>query len=97
MTQSAQSHIGAASLSDDPATATVTAFNDRQFIERDLANLIKSGRTWYGEYFDLVTSYTFNFNIPFPVVGDTSVLRVAGVGRTLGTANSSSFSITSIH
>jgi hypothetical protein len=87
--------IGAASLSDDPATATVTAFNDRQFIERDLANLIKSGRTWYGEYFDLVTSYTFNFNIPFPVVGDTSVLRVAGVGRTLGTANSSSFSITS--
>jgi hypothetical protein len=30
--------------------------------ERDLTNFVKSGRNFYGEYFDVNTNYSFNFN-----------------------------------
>ncbi|MBE0637494.1 MAG: type IX secretion system sortase PorU [Bacteroidales bacterium] len=41
-----------------------TTFNDYQFHELDQVNLIKSGREWYGEIFDLITSYNYAFNFP---------------------------------
>src|SRR5436190_9198507 len=59
--------ITPAVLSTDPPTRTVTEFNDRQFIDRDLVNLLKSGRTWYGEVFDITTSYSYNFETPYLV------------------------------
>lgn len=87
--------IAQAILSSDPASATVTAFDDRQFIERDLINLLKSGRTWFGETFDLTTSYTFGFNVPFLVSGEQATLVAAGAARTIGTSNYSSFDVVS--
>ncbi len=87
--------IASASLTMDPVDRTVTSFNDRQFIERDLSNLIKSGRVWYGETFDLTLSYTFGFSVPFLVPGDSATLRVTGAARTLGTSNYSSFDVAS--
>ena len=87
--------VAAASLTEDPATTTVTAFDDHQYIERDIVNLLKSGRTWYGEIFDLTTSYTFGFNSPFPAAGDSATLCISGAARTVGTANYSSFDVTS--
>lgn len=48
----------------NPETATVTTFNDHAFHESDQINLIKSGRGWYGEYMDVVNSYSFAFNFP---------------------------------
>ncbi|MBL7951928.1 MAG: type IX secretion system sortase PorU [Flavobacteriales bacterium] len=86
--------IAPAVLSDEPATSTVTRFTDRQFIERDLINLIKSGRTWFGETFDLTLSYTFSFSVPF-LTGEPATLTVAGAARTLGTTNYSSFDVVS--
>jgi len=89
--------IAPAAMSNDPATGQVTTFDDRQFIERDLLNLIKSGRTFYGETFDLVATYNFNFETPFLVPGANATLRFNGAARTLnsGTSNSSSFSVVS--
>lgn len=86
--------IAPAVLTDEPATHTVTEFDDHQFIERDLVNLIKSGRTWFGETFDLTTTYTFNFNTPF-LTGTPAILTIAGAARTVGTTNYSSFDVTS--
>lgn len=86
--------IASAALSDLPANHQVTAFNDRQFLERDLVNLIKSGRTWYGEHFDLTTTYNFLFQTPFLRCDEPVLLTVDVVGRTLGTGNSSTFSLT---
>ena len=43
------------------ATNTVTTFNDYQFHEADDVNLIKSGREWFGEVFDIQTSHSFDF------------------------------------
>lgn len=44
--------------------ATFTEFDDYQYVEPDDTSLIKSGRTWVGDEFNVQTSrnYTFNFN-----------------------------------
>ena len=40
----------------------VTSFDSYHFHENDSVNLIKSGRNWYGEHFDIITSRNFIFN-----------------------------------
>ena len=82
-----------APLSQDPATVQVTAFDDRQFIDRDLVNLIKTGRTWFAETFDIVTTYNFAFDMPYLRQQDSVTLVFNGATRTIGTSNSSSFSV----
>ncbi|MBX2979971.1 MAG: type IX secretion system sortase PorU [Flavobacteriales bacterium] len=90
--------ISNAQTSTDNPSHTVTRFNDRQFIDRDLVNLIKSGRTAYGEVFDNITTYNFNFETPFLVADEPATLVFDGAARTLNsglTSNSSTFTITS--
>ncbi len=89
------SRIADAELSTDEATLTVTSFNDRHFINRELVNLLKSGRNWLGETFDLTTTYNYNFETPFLNPGSEATLVVNVAGRTYGLGNTSSFSITS--
>ncbi len=94
--------ISPAVLSNDTPTRTVTSFNDRQFHERDLTNVLKSGRTWWGEQFDQVLTHNFNFEVPFLLPDRPVVLEVNGMARTYGgvqvsssfTVNSGSFSET---
>ncbi|MCX6181152.1 MAG: type IX secretion system sortase PorU [Bacteroidetes bacterium] len=46
------------------ATHTTTKFDDYSFQENDSYNLIKSGKTWFGDLFNVVTkerSYSFSF------------------------------------
>ena len=47
-----------------PFNKTVISFDDYAFHESDAINLIKSGREWYGEKFDVLNTYTFTFNFP---------------------------------
>ncbi|MFC1733358.1 type IX secretion system sortase PorU, partial [candidate division KSB1 bacterium] len=42
----------------------VTSFDDYRFHERNLVNLMKSGRKWYGETFDFTDEYNFTFSFP---------------------------------
>lgn len=52
-------------LSTEPATDQVTTFADRQTIDRDLVNLLKSGRTWVGDTYNTLTpTYNYNFSVP---------------------------------
>lgn len=46
------------------ATHTVTTFNDYQYHHVDKYNLLKTGREWYGESFETVSSYDFAFAFP---------------------------------
>lgn len=81
-----------------PANRTITRFNERQVIDRDLVNLIKSGRTWYGEVYDLTTTYSYQFDTPFLVPGAPVVMEFSGAARTLNSGvitNSSSFAVSS--
>ncbi|MCW3084436.1 MAG: hypothetical protein JWP12_1802 [Bacteroidetes bacterium] len=45
-------------------THFVTTFDDHGFTENNTTNFIKSGREWYGEYFDNIASYNFSYSFP---------------------------------
>ncbi len=70
--------------SDNP-NFDVTAFNDYTFHESERENLIKSGREWYGEKFDVQTLYTFGgsqYTFPNPEPGSVAVVRANVISRT---------------
>jgi hypothetical protein len=46
------------------ANTTVTSFDDYAYHENDLVNLVKSGREWYGESFEILSSYAIPFSFP---------------------------------
>jgi hypothetical protein len=48
----------------EPPNAYVTKFTDYASHERDLLNLVNTGRVWYGEVFDVSTTYDFNYSFP---------------------------------
>lgn len=81
------------------ANTTVTSFNDYDFHEKDLVNLIKSGQEWFGEVFDARTSYSFSFNAPnidvnSPVYIDASFATRSGTQSIFTvTTNSNSFTV----
>ena len=45
-------------------TDVVTTFDDYAYTENENINFIKSGRNWYGEYFDNISSYNFSYSFP---------------------------------
>lgn len=53
--------VSTVASSSAPATHTITKFTDYAFHESDQYNLLKSGREWYGEEFDIETNYGFDF------------------------------------
>ncbi len=55
------------------ATQTTSEGDFMLAYEQDLKNLIKSGRTWYGEEFDLITQRTFPFSLPVSPSGPVSI------------------------
>lgn len=56
--------VAGQSSSTNSPTHTVTSFDDFQFHEKEAVNLLKSGRIWLGETFDILTNYNFTFNFP---------------------------------
>lgn len=79
------------------ATNTATTFTDYQFHETDNVNLLKSGRDWYGEEFDIQTSYAFDFGFS-NVTNEQGYLSVRFIGQssTSGTAYSVKVNGTSV-
>ena len=49
-----------------PSTNSFTTYENHQFHELDKYNLIKTGRQWFGEPFDLSNGLTQSFNFSFP-------------------------------
>lgn len=80
--------------SDQSPTHSVNKFNDYAFHEKDEKNLIKSGRQWYGEYFDIQNSYDFSFSFP-NIDGSTPAnIKVSGAGAcACGSGSSTSFNV----
>ncbi len=57
-----------------PVTHTVNSFDDYAYHENENVNFIKSGRQWFGEYFENVNSYNFSFSFPnIDATSDASV------------------------
>jgi hypothetical protein len=56
--------IDAQGQSSGSSNYTVTTNDLRKFHEKDETNLLKTGKSWLGEYFDLTTSYSNVFSMP---------------------------------
>ena len=54
----------------------VTEFLDYQVYEKDLQNLTSSGKEFYGETFNDITSYNLPFSFPNPVSTNSTIARL---------------------
>lgn len=86
--------IGSVSSTTNSATHTVTTFEDYLAHEIDSRNLVKSGREWYGEEFDIIESYSFNFTFPDIDLSAQATLRASLAAYTASTTGQSDFNIT---
>lgn len=79
--------------SSEQTAPKVKTFDDYQFYERDLINLIKSGRVWFGEQLGATPTSTFSFQ--FPNVDVNANARVdAAIGvRSLSARSSIDLSV----
>ncbi len=66
---------------------SVDKFNARAFYEKDLLNLIKSGRVWYGEKFDIIRTYNNKFSFPNIVPTSRVHLKVDVAARSVSSTN----------
>lgn len=80
-------------LSTSPSTHQVSTFNDYKVVQNDYYNLMKSGREWLGDHFDIVTEYDYAFSFPNLDVSQSVRLRMAIAAKTPGNS-SSSFTLT---
>lgn len=64
-----------------PSTHIVNSFNDYAFHENENVNFIKSGKQWFGEYFENIPSYNFPFSFPNIDGSSASTVRVGIASR----------------
>ena len=58
------------------ATLNITTFDDYQFHEVDLINIVRSGRQWFGEAFNINDVQEFTFEVPNAVTSSQANLSV---------------------
>lgn len=63
-------------------THTVDYFHDYASHEKNETNLIKSGRIWFGELFDIQTEHSFSFNFPNIRTGSQVRLKTSLAARS---------------
>jgi hypothetical protein len=60
----------------NPSTQTITTFDDYQFHEVDLINVVRTGRQWFGEAFNINNIQEFTFEVPNAVPSSLANLNV---------------------
>ena len=60
----------------DIATQTITTFNDYQFHEVDKENIVRAGRQWFGEAFNIDNEQEFTFDVPNAVTSSLFNLNI---------------------
>lgn len=68
-------------------TITVSSFDDYVFNENNWTNFVKSGRNWYGEYFNIQRIHEFSFNFANIQTQEATIKAVAA-GRAIGRSSS---------
>lgn len=64
-----------------PSNVNTSTYDYYVSHEQNLTNLVKSGRNLFGEYFDITTGYSFNYNDNNFVLGDTIRAEATVAGR----------------
>ncbi len=84
-----------------PADVTITQFDSYQYYEKDLVNIARLGRRWFGEQFDFTEEQSFDFRLPNVVTANpvnlyvyaaaisstTTSLEVKANNESVGTIN----------
>jgi len=74
-------------VSGNPTIASVEEFIDFQLYENDKFSFTKSGKEFYGEKFDEITSLTIPFNFPNPVLTNTTSVRLDVASSSITNSN----------
>ena len=69
------------SLANAP-NQTTSAYDYYDFHEQNTVNVVKSGRHFFGEKFDFNNAYSFSFNIPDAVIGDSVFVKAGALSRS---------------
>ncbi|MCK5856460.1 MAG: type IX secretion system sortase PorU [Bacteroidales bacterium] len=72
-------------ISQNP-TMFANNFTDFAYHNNDSVNLIKSGRTWYGENFNILLSYNFSFGFPNIDPNEQVYFKVNSIARSFTTS-----------
>lgn len=64
------------------AVESLSAFTDIAHHELEEENLIESGKLWFGEHFDITTSYDFDFEFPNLIKSNNIRLKTALAARS---------------
>ncbi|MEM6718025.1 MAG: type IX secretion system sortase PorU [Bacteroidota bacterium] len=70
---------------------TITEFDDYQFHEVDNVNIVKLGRRWFGEVFNIESEQTFNFTIPNLVTTEPVRIGIKPASISNGVTSMSTF------
>ena len=60
----------------DLATQTISTFDDYQFHEVDKVNIVRAGRQWFGEAFNIDNEQEFTFEVPNAVTSSLPNLNI---------------------
>lgn len=74
-----------------PTDVQINTFTDYQFYEVDTYNLIKAGRRWFGDRFDIQNTRNYNFSFPNLVQDTPLVLSVYAAAISGSSSNMSVF------
>ncbi len=70
----------------EPFTVRVDRFTDYAYHEQELFNLVNTGREWYGEVFDVNTTYDFNFRFPNTVTSVPAYMQAYVAAKSTSTS-----------
>ena len=73
--------------SQEQPTETVSSFYDYAYHQRDLQNLIGSGKIWFGELFDVTLNRNFSFNFPNIITQQNANIRLYVAARSSTTSS----------
>jgi len=76
----------------DSETLVINEFSDFQFTENDTYNLVKSGREFYGDLYDVNVNGSYNFSFP-NVIQEPAVLDVSVAVRSITQASNFTFTV----
>ncbi|MDH7444886.1 type IX secretion system sortase PorU [Aquimarina sp. 2201CG14-23] len=71
----------------DVATTQINSFTDYQFYEVDEFNIVKVGRRWFGDRFDVQSNRNYDFNFPNLITTEPIQLRVFAAATSASTSS----------
>jgi len=78
--------VSAIQSTTEAANVIVDKFTDHLYHEIDLFNLVNTGRVWYGEVFDVTTSYNYTYSFPDLDVTTPAYFRAYVAAKSVSTS-----------